>query len=309
MIRNVWGARAALSGLLLLGVGSTVAAQGFEVRLKTAWAKAYADRATISAAMQIHHSHKRPNKIAAGGNDGDIHFSGESDDIGLPFVAEIVNAAMPGQRQAVQLVRATEGEAQPLAITGAWRLWFEHPAATQTQGANNPFDPDNTNPSHSFEIHPVSMVGTLDVRASFVPIPKYQAYPADVAFPYFESCVATIKASNSGLSIRSKKLKYNYVSFDIELAHKPRKVSDGYVALASIVGDGDEKIIEDERRMVFVAGTPAAEAIKDAVAGDRFTVLGIPRVSLARVLQLVKKRPKQQIHTALPYEMIIVGVK
>lgn len=296
--------------LFLAALAKPLCGQDFEVRLKKAWATKYADKASIQAKMVIHHAHKSPNAIASGGDDGDLHFSGESSDIGLPFVAEIVNAALPGEQTAVTDVKGSEGSTSKVIVTGAWRLWFEHPSASQTQGAQNPFKPDNTNPDHSFEIHPVSQIEQDGVQASFIPIKGYTPYTADVAFPYFDKCQVTIKASSSGISLRSKKLKYNYVGFEIELTHAPKKVSDGYIALAKVLsGGGDEEAANGERRMIFVAGTSAAAKIQNAAAGDHFTVLGIPRINLNAVLALVAKHGTAQFDAQLPYEMIIVGVK
>jgi len=295
---------------LVAALASRLSGQDFEVRLKKAWATKFADRTSIQAKMVIHHAHKSPNPIKSGGDDGDMHFSGESADVGLPFVAEIVNAALPGEQSAVSDVKASEGSTSNVIVTGAWRLWFEHPSTTQTQGAHNPFSPDNTNPDHSFEIHPVSQIEQDGVQASFVLIKNYTPYTADVAFPYFDKAKLTIKASSSGISLRSKKLKYNYVGFGIELTHKPKKVSDGYIVLAKVLsGDGDEEAASGERRMIFVDGTAAAAKIQTAAAGDRFEVLGIPRINLNGVLALVAKHGTAQFDAQLPYEMIIVGVK
>jgi hypothetical protein len=285
-------------------------AQDYIVQLKKAWVNKFADRATIEATMKVRHAHKSANTIGADGDDGDMHFSGESADIGLPFVAEIVNAALPGEQAADAAMKAKEGSSTPLVVTGAWRLWFEHPSKSQTQGAQNPFLPNNTNPDHSFEIHPISRVDQNDVGKSFVPIKGYTAYTADVAFPYFDKCTLTVKASQSGISLRSKKLKYNYVGFHVELTHAPKKVSDGYIALAKVLsGDTDEEAANGERRMIFVDGTPAADKIKGASNGDRFRVLGVPRVNLNAILALVKKHGSAQFDAPLPYEMIIVAVE
>src|SRR5512144_62619 len=76
----------------------------FEVRLKRAWAQAFADRTSIDASMNVRHSHTRANKVSSGGEDGDMHFSGVSPDVGLPFVAEIVNAGRPQQRPLVRYI-------------------------------------------------------------------------------------------------------------------------------------------------------------------------------------------------------------
>ncbi|MBI3982033.1 MAG: hypothetical protein HY337_03920, partial [Gemmatimonadetes bacterium] len=192
-------------------------------------------------------------------------------------MAEVVNAGLAAQRPAGQAIVAAEENDGDIQIGGAWRLWFEHPAKQQTQGGSNPFEPDHTNPDHSFEIHPASRINQLDLTGSFIPIAGYTAYAADVAFPYFDQRKVTIKASSSGISLRSGKLRYNYVEFDIELTHDPAQVQDGYIALATVLDDNGDEVAAGPRRMIFVAGTRGAEVMRTAAAGDRFRVLGIPR--------------------------------
>ena len=283
-------------------------AQNFEIRLKKSWVKTYADRTSIDVSMDVRHSHHHANQVGRSGDDGDMHFSGVASDVGLPFVAEVVNAGLPGQQAAAATIIQHEGSNGVLAITGAWRLWFEHPSQSQTQGGSNAFSPDNTNPDHSFEIHPASRVGQHDLGGSFIPIAGYTAYTADTAFRYFDGSKVTIKASRSGISIRSKKLKYNYVEFRIELATAPITVQDGFVVLARVLDSHGEEVADGLRRMVFVQGTSAANAVRNAAAGDRLRVLGIPRISLNKVLTLVQNNGTQQFEAQLPYEMIIVSV-
>jgi hypothetical protein len=282
-------------------------AQNYEVRLKRAWVSKFADRTSIDATMDVRHSHHSANTIKSGGDDGDMHFSGVSPQVGLPFVAEIVNAAVSTQKPAESAIIAKEGTGK-VTLRGAWRLWFEHPSKKQTQGGSNPFSPDNTNPDHSFEIHPISHVNTFDIGKSFIPVKGYTAYTADVAFTYFEKCSVTVKASNSGISLRSKKLKYNYVEFEIELAGAPKTVSDGTIALATVLSDDGDPITDGTRRMIFVGGTQAEQKVANAKAGDHLRVLGVPRVNLNAILALVAKNGTAQFIAALPYEMIVVGV-
>jgi len=169
-----------------------------------------------------------------------------------------------------------------IRVSGAWRLWFEHPSESQIQGGDNDFTPDTTNPNHSFEIHPISMVSAasgqgdrIDVRKFIVPVEDvktkelFEAYPAETAFPYFEGLKTTIKASKSGVAIRSGQLKYNYVDFHFELTKKPKRVADGYIALARITGEETEPALPGELRLIFVDGTAGAKAMAEASSGER----------------------------------------
>jgi len=314
----------ALLACFLWGTGWTLveaADPRYEVQLKRAFMERYKDRTSIDAAMVIRHSHTAANKVGKGSDDGDLHFSGESKDVGLPFVAEVVNASQ--EQPAVDLIRAAAKDKQdhPSAQTvtrvyGAWRLWFEHPSTSQIQGASNPFHPDTTNPDHSFEIHPIAKVGEIDLHRSFFTVKDFKAnppkdfvaYDAAKAFSYFDGKSITIKASSSGVALRSQKLVYNYVQFVIQVSKKPLKVSDGYLVLAQVLDEEGEPQSSSERRMVFVEGTDPARSIGAAQAGDRFHVLGVPRIDLSAVSALVKKNGTKMFQAALPYEMIIVGI-
>jgi hypothetical protein len=295
---------------LLAGGWQSLQGQNNELRLKRAWVEKFADRATMDVSMTVRHTHKAANTVGEKSQDGDIHFSGESDDVGLPFVGEVVNAGLAANKPVIAMIKAKEVSGETLDLRGAWRIWFEHPAKLQVQGGQNAFHPDHTNPDHLFEIHPASQVDEMDLKGSFIRIPGYTAYAADVAFPRYEKVEVTIKASASGISIRATKLGYNYVEFEAELTHKPKQVEDGLIALAKVFGESqEEEITSSPRRLIIVKDTPAASAFAAASAGDRFTVLGIPRFNLNAVLALVKQNGTSQFQAALPYEIIVVGVR
>ena len=146
-------------------------------------------------------------------------------EIGLPMVAEVMNAARTQEQVAVNRIHAVEGDGSPVPVSGAWRLWFEHPADSQTQ-----FDPvavaANTNPHHSFEIHPITRFDGDDLSASFQQIPGFQPYAASKAFASNERMVVTLSATPSAISITSKKSGYNYVQVRIQLKGTPKKLED-----------------------------------------------------------------------------------
>ncbi len=293
--------------LLATPLGAQVSCGGkdYELQLKRRWVESIAHRTTISGTMDIRHFKKSINRIASGGDDGDIHFSGESPEVGLPFVAEIVNAATA--RATVSALRAATPGTVP--IEGAWRVWFEHPPTRQTQGAANPFHPAHTNPDHSFEIHPVSQIDAHDLRATWRMIPGYEAYEAEKAFPFFDACRISVRGTRSGITIRSKKLKYNYVEFDAILVEAPKRVRDGYFVRVIVGPSDDERQAESYPRLVVVAGTEAADEIGRAEAGDAFRVLAIPRLDLSAVLGTLKGKGAREFDMALPYELIVVGVR
>jgi hypothetical protein len=62
--------------------------------LKNAFIEANKNRVIMDITLEVDHVLKNPHKIDRGGNDGDIHMSGRSSDIGLPLVAEVMNAGL-----------------------------------------------------------------------------------------------------------------------------------------------------------------------------------------------------------------------
>ncbi len=280
--------------------------------LKRAWVKKYKDRATIDADYLVDKAHKKANDAAS---DGDMHFAGRSKkQIGLPVVAEMVNAGQPGQKAAFDSIHANEGTGATVAITGVWRLWFEHPADSQIQFADFP-EAVNTNPDHSFEIHPVTRFAGLNVEKSFDFIPGFTGHEPAKAFAAYNKLSVTVRASATAITLQSPKSGFNYTHFRMRLMGKPKKLDDGGMMVYCDVEDdaGPETDGEDPLargiRMIFAPGTPAAAALSGKGAGDQFAAIGIPRVNLNALYTAIEKAGTTQFSGLLPYEMIVVAVK
>ena len=276
------------------------------VVLKRAFVEKYKNRATADIEFIIDHAHKKPNAISSDGQDGDLHSSGRApNEVGLPMVAEVMNAK--SQTAGVNLIRQNEGKNQPIPLSGAWRIWFEHPSATdQIQGQPVPV-PKDTNPAHVFEVHPITQLQTTSVLSAFQSIPGYQAYDAGTAFSSYESMTVTVRANSSAIGIKAPKAGYNYAEFVMELQGPPQQVADGVLVLATVLDTEGSTVVGQLRRMVFVAGTEPATKVKGLKKGDRLHVLGIPRVNLERIAYLASQNGQNPVTTKLPYEMIIVG--
>ena len=294
-----------LIGLLLLAL--PLAAQNNTVVLKRAFVEQYKDRATIDASFFVDHAHKQPNAPAA---DGDMHLAGRAqNEIGLPMVAEVMNAAQPGEAAAVTEIHSVEGNNTQLPITGVWRFWFEHPAKQQIQFANVPV-PGNTDPPHSFEVHPITKFDKNDVTGAFQPVAGFQPYDAATAFGGYEKLKVTVSATSSAVSISASKAVYNYAEFEMTLAGSPKMLADGgYAVLANVDGKADESIASNIR-MIFVPGTPPLQQLLSRKLGDGDTmhVIGIPRINLNAISAFVNASGGQTLSRKLPYEMIIVAV-
>jgi hypothetical protein len=225
------------------------------------------------------------------------------------MVAEVMNAAQTGQTAAVTEIHNVEGSNTEVPITGIWRFWFEHPAKQQIQFDRVPV-PGNTNPDHSFEIHPITKLDKNNVTGSFRQIPGFQAYDAEKAFGGYEKLKVTLSATSSAISISASKAAYNYAEFEMILAGSPKKLADGgYAVLANVNGKADESIASNIR-MIFVPGTPPLQQLLEEKMGDGDTmhVVGIPRINLNAIATFVKASGGKVLNRKLPYEMIIVAV-
>lgn len=277
--------------------------------------KAFVDRvkntAIIETDFSVDRTLKKPHRIDSGGDDGDIHAAGRDTTVKLPLVVEITNAGMESQKPALDAMIAAVGQPK-IPITGIWRVWFEHAGKKpQIQGSPVP-KPANTNPDHVFELHPLNEVNGNDCTLSFQPIPDYDAYDAERAFAEeYEKLTCTIRVTNTAIQIDSKKAGINHTEFRMQLLGKPKKGSGSALfALADIydIDDEEEKVNSDPVRMVFVDGTPAAQAVADLGDGDRMNLLGIPRVDLNKVATIAKGLTANKTYRGpLPYEIIVVA--
>lgn len=271
------------------------------------------NRATISIQFELDAHLTKPHSVARSGEDGDIHMAGRAPEVQLPMVVEIMNAGEQGQSTSVKLLNSTSA-GQKIAVTGAWRIWFEHPSpGEQTQG-DSVNAPANSNPNHVFEIHPVTAFGQNDIGdSSLVPIEdprsghQYSAYSASEAFGHYEKLDATVKVSDTAVSITSKKVGYNYTEFELEPAGQKQDVPDGFFVLANVydLSDDETPVTAAPRRMVFLANTEPAKKFQALPPGGRMHVLGIPRVNLAEVAAV---QSGEAVDLSLPYEMIVVAV-
>lgn len=282
-----------------------VAHAEISVTLNNSFIEKYKNRATIDAQFIVDHSKGQPN---SGSKDGDMHIAGrDPKNIGMPAVAELMNAK--DHLDAVQIANDAEGTGQPVAVTGAWRIWNEHGGDNQFQQGKKVAAASTSNPDHVFEIHPVSSIGGVALHASFKDIPGYSPKLPENAFPMYEQVRSTIVPTSGKTTIISNGIGYNYVKFQMVLNEQPFAISDGAVASAK-VQDLEGHLLLRSKRMVFVKNTPPEVATRDLDEGSCLQVLGIPRVDLALVSWRVKNHndPRKPLTWNLPYEIIVVGV-
>ena len=306
--------RTAATSAILLALSAATARAG-TVIFKRAWVDKYRNRATVVATFFVDKAHAKPNAPV---KDGDMHIAGRADeDVGLPMVAEIMNAGLAPQSVAVKDVHARENDKQPVTVTGAWRVWFEHPAA-DPQVQFDTVDPaTTTNPDHCFEIHPIASFGNVTVGAtSFIPVDGYQPYDAQTAFGAYEKLTFTLQVQDDAVALTAPKAGHNYTHFFLSFLAKPQPLTDpdelgGYIALADVFQDANADRPEVEKvRMIFVPGTKPAQWVKDNDPGEGVVahVLGIPRVNLDGIASFLDAGGSGTVRRKLPYEMIVVGI-
>ncbi|MGH9347699.1 MAG: hypothetical protein ACRD26_10585 [Vicinamibacterales bacterium] len=312
--------RLLLAGALVAALSQALSAA--ELLLQNAWIDAHKNRALVEATFTVDRSHATPNSAA---KDGDLHVAGRAPAVGLPLVVEVVNARLDAHKPLLQQVKAAEKSKVPVTLAGVWRLWFEHPGRhTHTQGASVPV-PKNTNPDHVFEIHPVTHFsdGTLDdsLEESFVDIKGYSPADATRAFEHYERQVFTVNKGATFTSIQAKQAGFNYSRFAMVLTSLPKPTvkrspdgksridEGGLVVLARVETlDGKQVLTAAPRRMVFVPGTAPRNRVATAQIGDRFQVIGIPRINLERLMKSANAKPGRSVAVKGAYEIIVVGM-
>jgi hypothetical protein len=276
-----------------------------EITLNNDFIEQYKDRATISASFTVDKAHPRPNPPK---NDGDLHAAGRASEIGLPIVAEIMNAASQGP--AVDAIHKAEQSGDPISLTGVWRLWCEHGGdSQQTQGESlQPFN--TTNPPHVFEIHPITKFDESSIIAALHPIQGYKPKEAETAFLKYESLKSHITLGSNTTTVVTTMAGYNYVEFAAVPipSEKIEAFVDGSAVLAQVRGL-DGALLVYKRRMVFVKDSPEEQALKSLKPGEGMHVLGIPRISLKLLSYRIAHHTEneQMLDWGLPYELVIVG--
>jgi len=179
-----------------------------EITLNNDFIEQYKDRTTISASFVVDKAHPRPNPPK---NDADLHAAGRAEEVGLPIVAEIMNAA--SQRAAVDAIHNVEGSDTPISLTGVWRIWCEHGGdSKQIQGQQlQRFN--TTNPPHVFEIHPITNLDSTSIIASLHPIRGYKPKDAETAFLKYEGLKSHITLGSNTATLVTTMAGYNYVEF------------------------------------------------------------------------------------------------
>jgi hypothetical protein len=287
-----------------LAVDSAVS-PGIKIDLYRSFIEKYRDRVTIQADFTVDQAAKAPFPAFF---DGDFHFGGRSPQVGFPTVAEIADAS--NEMAAVALVQQAARLHRRLEITGVWRLWPEHAGKTEEkQGAAQP-PLDTSNPSHVFEIHPLTRIGSLSLLDSFLPVKGFSPGDARAEFQLYETAPCALTVNPKMVSIVTTKGLYNDVEFLMEASGDPPLVVRDGRFITAAVRDLKENLVVARRRMVLVKGTAPELAARRLQPGGRLHVWGIPRIDLAEIAgraTAAATRPAV-LRQSLPYEIIVIGL-
>lgn len=284
--------------------------QSITISLRNSFIDEFKRRTMISGNFTVDAAHEHVNTIA---KDGDMHIAGSCDTVGLPMVAEIMNARNyeePGG--CVELVHQLEADNGTTTIEGVWRIWFEHPGSqNQTQFGNNPLHGPPTNPDHVFEIHPVTKFGPHLLLDSFVRIKEgnqeFQYKVAETAFAQWRNKSFEVQPSGSRTKLTSPTASFNYVKMRVaKLPDSTFEVEDGTFMHATAFGMSSSKRLKRKVRLVLVEGTEPQDRLRDANVGQKVTVIAMPRVSLSLVAW--RRDNPEGRHWSLPYELVVVAV-
>ncbi len=288
-----------------LAVNSHLAPRHVEIEISRSFLEHYKNRVCIRTSFTVDKAMPAPLPPAL---DGDLHFAGRAPQVGLPVVAEIINAA--DEKAAVDLVHAAEGTGRPLKVSGVFRIWPEHAGkAEEEQG--KPLPPlDTDNPDHVFEIHPVTAVGGVGLLGSFRPVKGFKPGGARRTFAIFEKAACAIRLKPKTVSVVTETGIYNDVEFLMTLGDEPPQVvSDGRFVTASAM-DLDGHLIVKRLRVVVVRGTGPERAVRALKAGDSLHVYGMPRLDLAEISRRVRESTTNPalLAATLPYEIVALGI-
>jgi hypothetical protein len=291
--------------IFLLSLSSQTSLAQIEVILRKTFIDSLKNKVTISSNFMVVHSHEKPNPPS---KDRDMHIAGIASTVGLPVVAEIMNAKF--ETGAVNLIHTKEGTSNPILLNGVWRIWCEHAGTEDKQDQGEGFPPImNTNPDHVFEIHPATKIENFDLIKSLKPITGYKYKETNDAFFKYSNARCKLTDLGNKIKLATNGVGYNYVEFWIEITNTdPFVVDDGRFVFCRVL-DKEGEIVSQKSRMVFPKDSEAEKKVQTMKIGDVLHVIGIPRIDLALVSYRIENASKspEMLEWNLPVEMIIVA--
>jgi len=297
-----------LQSILLIGCMAFfhLGSAQIEITLRKSFIDSFKNKVTINVNYTVDKAHAHPN---APSKDGDMHIAGRAEKVGLPIVAEIMNAA--GQTSSVNLIHNIEGTDQTVLMTGVWRIWCEH-AGEDEQVQGEPLDAFNTtNPAHVFEIHPITQLKNFNLLPSLKPINGFTYKKADDALLRYAATRCQIIPKTKTITIQTNGVGFNYVDCKIEVLPDSNVVEDGrFVFCRILTPDGD--VVAQKVRVAFVKDSKPEKKVKTLKVGKTMHIIAIPRIDLALVSFRADHHDDPNfpdiLSWNLPFELVAVAV-
>ncbi len=312
----------AIAAALCLAAALHAQSKGATIVLKLAWAKQFRNQLSIDARVTVLALNKGKE------DDGDSHGGSRQNAAGLPMVAEILNGTAAAQQPGRAALDPTAGADKD--VYGAWRLWFEHPppgGGTQCQVFTGTAPPiceqqsqagADSNPSHSFEIHPVFAVNGISIARSSIVLTgdNHSVKDTDKAFADYvgRNKILSIVRTTSALTLTSITLQDNYVQMRVRLTRAKTPTTrqkdgtpDGGFVLADVLSSGDrEQVLKRDVRLFYFRDSGPGDVLDSAAPGAEFEFVAMPRVNLDAVLSATEH--VSSVTMPVPFEFVIVAM-
>lgn len=291
------------------------------ITLRKSFIDSFMYRATIDCNYDVWYTH---HVAKAAKDDGDIHFSGYDKRIGMPTVAEILNAKE--QRAAIDTIIAHEGRGKAnnrlLEMTGVWRLWPEHmgSGANFVQGmklSKAKIQEGKTNPDHVFEIHPMTSIAGIDLLGSLKNIEGYTPKNWRLVYGKISQKAFTISSTEKNITFKTTQIGYNYIDLWIRIDSLPEMEDGAYAYCRTFDSDFDPdnddidaKTVTQKTRIILVKDSEAYTEAMDKGVGGFMHILGTPRINLSILswrVSVSDTRP-EVLTWRFPFEIIADGL-
>ena len=298
---------------LHLGVASASAA---ELRLRESLLNAQQGRVTSTITAVVDHLGDTAHPIS---DDCDLHVPLRSRDIRVPFIGEVKNACSekPAGTSAAfwsdRIYEETHGRA--VTVSGAFRVWLEHPPAgtvVQSEADRVPWF-GNSNPDHQVELHPVTKIGSLDflghvkrIAAGTQTFTGYGTTELKTILKKKLTIQRVMVVGESYVRIVGTKTGNNHWNLRARVAGTPEVLPDGTRVQLDILRGNQVVPGALGVSAVTIAGTTADTAAQSFASGDIINFQALIRMHMPTLLASLSITPTE---IALPVEFVILDVE
>ncbi len=291
-------------------------ALGAELQLRETLLQAQRDRVTATITAVVDHIGTSAHPIS---DDCDLHVPLRSREINIPFIGEVKNACSeipPGASQAHwsdRIYEETHGRA--VTVTGAFRIWLEHPpagTAVQTEADRVPWYA-NSNPDHQVELHPVTQIGSLDFLGHVKRIRRGTQTFTGFGPPQLTTVIKkklTVQRRQVGgvafVRLVGTKTGNNHWDLRGRVVGAPESLADGTRIRLDILQGNQVVPGAVGISTVAIAGTAAHTAAQALANGDVVVFQALIRMHLPTILDQLSDTATE---ITLPVEFVLLAVE